>query len=285
MPNRKTTVVSLLIAGLIVLNVVLGMVTVDNEPDDGLLSGVVIGFLVGQYIGQLNLISVWGAVSRGSAIVRLPWALLMAMLMWSSLILGQAAFGKWQSDLVVLIGATLGFGCIVTQIPLWIASRFFRWRLVAEDTADEQRSQFDIKQMLVGTLLLAGSLAICRQLTHNTDREDVTVTIREFGELTAFLIPMAFFNLLFVIPAIWAAFLVKVNKRRLGVATALLALVGPIELLVICAVLGYGPSASEYLNWLITFSALHLGQVFVVYGSLVLLRRLAGFRLVRLDKR
>lgn len=285
MLNRKTIVVSLLIVGLFVLNVVLGMVTVDNEPDDGLLASVVIGFLIGQYIGQLNLISVWGAVSRGSAIVRLPWALLLAMLMWGSLILGQAAFGKWRSDEVVFIGITLGFGCIATQLPLWIASRFFRWRLIAENTDDDQRSQFDIKQMLVGTLLLAGSLAICRQLSYNIDREDVTVTIREFGELMAFLIPMAFFNLLFVIPAIWAAFLVKVNKRRLGVATALLALVGPIELLVIVVVLGDGPSANDYLNWLITFSVLHLSQVFVVYGSLVLLRRLAGFRLVRLAKR
>ena len=244
-----------------------------------------------RYIGQLNLISLWGAVSRGSAIVRLPWALFLTTLMWGSLVFGHSVLvdrnltstAVRNSNLV--IGGSLGFGCLATQLPLWIASRFFGWRLVADEGSDEQRDQFDLKQMLLGTLLLAGALAVCQGLIGEVELKNFLSVGRQLWVLMAFLIPMAIFNLVFVIPAIWAVFLVKMDLRRLSIAVLLLALVGPVEFLAIVAILGNGPSVDDYPNWLAAFSAMHLAQVFVVFGSMAVLKRAAGFRLIRIANR
>ncbi len=286
--RREFAIVAALIVALLLINVAVGFAAEEWRPDEGLFVAIAMGLLIGQYIGQLNLISVWAAVTSGSVIVRLPWAMLLTVLMWGTLVFGKYVEGSWDpnipGDSTILYGFLLAFGCLVTQIPLWIASRVFRWQLVVGgDNPNHVTTQFNLRQMFVGTVLLAGSLAICRWLLRDVDWRRFWSLGSEFWEIMAFVVTMAFFNLIFVVPSIWAAFLVQPTIRRLVVATFLLSLVGPIELVVIVAALGNGPSRNEYPVWCLFFSMLHLGQVFVVYGSLLLLRYRAGFRILRVS--
>ena len=286
----KFVVVCSLIVGLLFVNIGLGVTMKKNfNPSEGFLKASLSGLLIGQYIGQLNLISVWAAVSTGSVILRLPWALLLVVLMWGSLVFGQYFAGGWNPSAVgddtLFLGFLLGYGCLVTQIPLWIASRAFRWRLVATDDNNDLSGQFNLQQMFVGTVLLAGTLSICRWILSDVKWSQFWLAGLMPWQLWTFLVPLAFCNLVFVVPSIWAAFLVKATPARLLGATALLSLVGPIELLVICAFLGESPPRTEFPQWMLLFSMLHLGQMFIVYGTLVLLKRVAGFQLIRVEDR
>ena len=137
--------------------------------------------------------------------------------------------------------------------------------------------------MLVGTVLLAGTLSICRLMLGDIDWGNLSIW-GDLRYLWVFLIPASFCNLVFVVPCIWAAFLLIPSRKKLVTATLLLSLVGPIELLVICFFVGDTPSADDFPEWLLLFSMLNVGQVAVVYGSLLLLKRVAGFRLVRVDR-
>ena len=136
--------------------------------------------------------------------------------------------------------------------------------------------------MFVSTVLLAGTLSICRLMLGDIDWGNLSIW-GDLRRLWAFLIPASFCNLVFVVPCIWAVFLVTPTPKKLVAASILLSLVGPIELLVICFFLGNSPSASEFPEWLLLFSMLNVGQVVVVYGSLLMMKKVAGFRLIQVD--
>ena len=139
--------------------------------------------------------------------------------------------------------------------------------------------------MFFGTVLLAGTLTICRWILSDVKWNQFWSAGMLAWQMWVFLVPLAFCNLVFVVPIIWAAFLVNATLKKLLVATVLLSLVGPFELLVVCAFLDELPRGDDLLNWMLFFSMLHLGQVFVVYGSLLLLKQIAGFRLIRVEDR
>ena len=92
------------------------------------------GIVLGICMAQLNLIAIWAALTNGRWIVRLPWALLLTMLMWFGLSLGNRLHpesfyrGRFSSDSAIKLGAILLGGALVAQVPLWIARVVFRWR-------------------------------------------------------------------------------------------------------------------------------------------------------------
>jgi len=51
-------------------------------------SELLMGLFVGICIGQVNLIAAWAALAPGNVLFRLPWSMLLGVLMWYSLVLG-----------------------------------------------------------------------------------------------------------------------------------------------------------------------------------------------------
>lgn len=244
-------------------------------------SSVTAGLLVGLLIGQLNLSSVWAAVSAGPFVTRLPWSLLLAVLTWVSFSLGVAD----DSQAVSNVGMFLAIGCIVTQMPLWFASRLLGWEMVqrsgkasmgpAEDASRDK--QFQIKQVLIGTFALAVTLGVARYLQPlfelNTNLPP---------ESYAFLSAAIVCNLLLAVPCVWFAMLTQLDWAKAFIAIAVAVLVSLLEFGGICLAIG-GPGR-DHFNWAMVFISTNLGQMIAVYVPLLLLKKYAGFELVRRNR-
>jgi len=164
------------------------------------------GVLVGTCIGQVNLIAAWAVLAPGNIVVRIPWTLLLGMLMWYALTLGNRAGGYNSPEDVVVLGTILLVGVTVTQVPLWIAKKVFRWRLHREgiDVAPSPREerQFNLKHLLIGTFLLALALAPLQEVLPPGSMAH----FRPGGELFAVVGAVLLCNLLVTVPCIWGAF-------------------------------------------------------------------------------
>lgn len=252
-----------------------------DDPVASPFQAMLTGLLLGQFIGQFNLVSIWAAISEGSLLVRLPWALLLTVLMWATLVAGsqfEPAFSFSEREIIAL-GMLLAFGCVVAQVPLWIASRLFGWRLMrVAQGAPEESGQFSLGQMFLGTVLLAATLAILRQLMLPRQLNDLSFDVLSGQEL-AFVVALTICNLMLVVPGIWATYFVRISAGRVVAAIAVICAVGVLEFIGLCLAIG-GPG-SDVFEWGLLFCALNLGQVGVVYFSLLLLKRGAGFELIR----
>jgi len=235
--------------------------------------------LLGVCIAQLNLIAAWAALGPGNVVLRLPWSLLLVVLMWYALMLGNHAADR-GTELrgAVLLGVNLFVGFAAAQIPLWIAAWAFRWRLIRK-TAEpgpmpSDRFQFRILHLLAATTFLAVALAPARVVLPQGSLKD----FHWQGVLWVILAGAVLGNLLVTVPCIWGAFLRK-------------SLLAPVAIgwLVYCAVL----TAAEYqlLSLLGPFPdrapmmmyGMNLAQCATVFGTLLILRA-AGFRLRRQSK-
>ena len=114
-------------------------------------------------IAQLNLLAVWAALAPGRLMVRLPWSLFLATLIWYAVVLGFRCAGRGRSGQdALMVGLSLLFGVLVTQVPLWIANRWFRWHLavvVEGPSAAVSERQYGIRHLLTGMTLLGLALA------------------------------------------------------------------------------------------------------------------------------
>lgn len=244
-------------------------------------SSVTVGLLVGLLIGQLNLSSVWAAVSAGPFVTRLPWSLLLAVLTWVSFSIGV----KDEPQTVSTVGMFLAIGCIATQIPLWLASRLLGWELIQRNdeapnrlVADaSQKKQFQIKQVLIGTFALAVTLGVARFFLPS-DLLQSSVPSRSYTFLTAAIVC----NLLLAVPCAWFAMLTQPSWWKSFIAIAVATCVSLLEFGGICLAIG-GPG-QDHFNHAMVFVSANLGQMIAVYVPLLLLRRYAGFKLVRRDR-
>jgi hypothetical protein len=120
---------------------------------------LLLGTLLGVVIGQINLISIWAAMAQGPIIVRLPWAYLLVVLVWVSVLLPNLDKRIANED-IATVGFLLAAGCTVAQLPLWIARRGFGWQLVIRRSVDEspETSSYSLTHMFVGILILAVTL-------------------------------------------------------------------------------------------------------------------------------
>jgi hypothetical protein len=234
---------------------------------------------VGVCVGQINLIATWGALGPGNVVVRLPWSILLGVLMWYAMALGLQAWRPMEirgDDLVLLGGVLLG-GVVVAQIPLWIAGKSLGWRLVDPKVAPIGPTsgplQFSLWHMLLGMVFVALALGTAKLVLPSGDIHGLAPE----PELVVILIAMVVTNLVMTVPCIWGA-LVKSNPVPPLAWPFYCVLVTGIEFAVLCAVLGSpGPDSSEVF---VAFLLLNLSQCATVYVVLQVFRTL-GFRLVQ----
>jgi hypothetical protein len=244
-----------------------------------------IAALLGLTVGQVNLNAIWAALAPGRVLLRLPWSIFLATLMWYALVLGNRTrywwdefFSIYSSNMdmgdAIVLGLVILAGVIVLQAPLWGMSRGFGWRLTppasAQEASDER--QFHLKHLIAGTLLAAVLLGLGRVVLPTDDWGRPQLE----RELTVLLPAMLIVNLIVVVPCIWIAF---VRWRFLALwSCAWLAwatLVSLLEIAILSAILGPPPDDV----W-ITFTLFNLAQGVCVIAALLVLRG-AGFRLSR----
>jgi hypothetical protein len=202
--------------------------------------------------------------------------------MWYSLILGARATDDyfWLED-AVLLAMFLLVGVMSAQIPLWIAGRLFRWRLVSWAGAvrkpSEGRLQFQLGHLMLGMLFVSLALAPGRVVLPSGDLANLRL---EF-EMFALLAVLVVCNLLIAVPCIWGAFARVTTIIPLAFGWLVYcAVVTAIEFSIFQSIFGPGPP--EEIPYLVY--VLNVSQCATVFGALLILRAL-GFRLLRVPSR
>lgn len=229
-------------------------------------------------VAQINLIATWAALAPGKIMLRLPWSLLLAVLMWYSLVLGNRLESRYFGrDDAIVLGLVILFAVVVTQIPLWIAGKVLGWHLAS--WADQKQSsttaefQFHLRHVLLGMVFLSLALAPLRFVLPPGEVERLHLD----RELWVLVPAAAVCNLLITVPCIWGAFIKAEYFLPLGGGWLVYCgLLSAIELGVLTVFLG-PPGESEAIAMIFVFNAT---QCAVVLGTLLVFRAL-GFRLLR----
>lgn len=238
--------------------------------------------LVGICIGQVNLIAAWAALAPGNVVLRLPWSLLLGMFMWYALVLGNRASNHLTPEGAAILGIVVLGGLAVLQIPLWIAGRAFRWRLVASADAASKPSagplQFELWQMMLGVLFVSIALAPARAVLPPGNLDDLRLN-GALRELIVVLTAATLCNLVVTVLCIWGAFLPQRRFFRLAFAWLFhCAAVTGVGFFGLVAVLGSpGPESTKVA---MSMYLLNVSQCAAVFGTLRIFRAV-GFRLVR----
>lgn len=240
--------------------------------------------LLGVCVAQVNLIAVWAALAPGRVLLRLPWSIFLGVLMWYALVLGNRVRPAWTEywggislDEALQLGLIILAGVIVVQIPLWIASRLSRWRLLppgksGDDAIDER--QFNIRHLIAGTLVTSLALGAGRLVLPPGELR----IARLDDELWVLLPVVTVVNLIVAMPCIWGAFVRARWLLPLALGWVFYAVVATlVEVAFLIAVLG-GPGSDDVWGYMTLFNICQCGCVF---GTLLCLRAV-GFRLVRL---
>jgi hypothetical protein len=278
--GRRRMVIAAILAAFLAGDAVVPAVFPPWSSGDLWAEGVSV-MSMGAVVGQINLIAIWAAMAMGNVFLRLPWAMLLTVLMWYGIVLGNrvGTYGPNFNDACVL-GCILFEGVIAAQIPLWIASRLFRWRLAAERVeAQEGPLQFRIAHLLLGMVFLSVALSLGRVVLPEGE-----FTGRGFFYWNAVLplTLMAVVNLLVELPCIWMAFLpaARMGRFLLGWPVYTAAITGG-EFLGMTALEGHlatdtwKPCLGVYL-----FNLIQGLTVLVVLGTL----RAVGFQLLRVPR-
>ncbi len=259
-------------------------------------SPIVFSILFGICIGQVTLICVWAALAPGSALLRLPWSLSLGVLMWYGLILGNH-IGYWRTSHsltaysyvdpisrteTLTIGAMVVIAIAVMQTPLWLAGALFRWKLVwVDESAVSARNQFQLRHLLMGTVLLAVLLAMGRQIMPSTGEFGIVSDSEAWLLFSAILVGS---TLSVTVPAV-AVGLMAVKTPRWLITLGWLFYCGTLsalQLVLLSIMFGPTPGAelAEPLVVIFLINAVQGGSVFV---CLYILRRI-GLQLVRLPR-
>jgi hypothetical protein len=175
---------------------------------------------LGIVTAQLSVICVWGTLVRGTFWIRLPWTLLLLMLSWCGFAYGLAIKRPVSdSDSMLAAGIVWMMGFITSFIPLKVAAICFRWQIV-QHTADisnpDRSSRFAIRDMMVGTLLLALSMAVARVMLPNGEEISFERAVRAGGfDKPVLLLVISIYgvvSLLVKLPCIWIALGEKAEK-------------------------------------------------------------------------
>ena len=234
----------------------------------------------GVIVGQVNLIATWGALGPGNVVIRLPWSILLGVLTCCALALGLRAWrwGVAGDDFVALMGPVILGGVVVAQIPLWIAGRCFRWRLInlEDGSGDSQHGpfQFNVRHMILVMFLVALALGSAQLVLPSPDFAGL---YHLGGESVVILGAIVVTNLVMTVPCIWGA-LVKSNPVPLLAWPVYCAFVTAIEFTALCFLLG--PPGADSREVFMAFLLFNVLQCATVYFVLRLFRAV-GFRLVR----
>jgi hypothetical protein len=234
-------------------------------PDFGVIAAMGIG------VAQVNLIALWGALSPGPVVQRLPWALLMTVLQWYVMVLG----GLPRAE-APLLGVVLLMGMMCALAPLWLARRWQRWRLAPNEQAiASDAGRFHLREALAGATLLCIALACVKMVIRP---ESVTFHLRDV--LLLLLIMGLVANLITALPTVWLML-----RLRPLLAVPLLVLGMPLYAFVIAAietvvfrfVIRRGGTDVLFL-----FQQLNMIEFWTI-GATLLALRWGGFRLARCE--
>lgn len=249
---------------------------VDFFVPQAMSEDVLLAVLLGICIGQLNLIATWAAFAPGNVVVRLPWSLLLTILTWYSLVLGNRFESpSFRTGDATFLGLTLLCGVIVAQVPLWGAAHLFGWKLVNWGVNENNvGSQFNLRHILLGTVFVSIALALGRLVLPPGDKLEMHFE----NNMPLIIVVVALINLVVTVPCIWGAFLQAWMIIPLAFGWVFYcAIFTGIEFCVIVLVAEGPPENYEPLFYIYL---MNLTQCATVFGTLLVLRGL-GFRLLR----
>ena len=285
MAETKNRVLTLLLTagillGFAVADYVLPQIMHAGRHDDFTDWFIAIG--LGVCVAQVMLISAWAVFAPGNFVVRLPWSLLLGLMMWYILAISQreAAFYSYAQNLVQL-GINILVGVTVLQIPLWIAKRALRYRMLSPGEAivptASERMQFEVKHLLIATFLLAIALSPLRLIL---PAEPLT-HFRYEWEMFALVGAGISVNLVATLPCFWGGF---VSSSRVIVLVpcwlAYSLVVTGVEFAGLCMALSYPPDAIK--TYFLVY-VVNVTQGGVVFGVMYCYRAL-GYRLLRVPR-
>ena len=243
-------------------------------------------FMMNIVIGQLTLICIWGTLVEGTFWVRLPWTILLLVISWGALCYGvKLDRGAIDSARVLGMGLVWFYGFVVSYIPLKMAAWLFGWRIEqkAKQDVDTQANRYAIRDMMLGTAILAVALAIGRQFMLG-DWPQWSAVLASSGLDDAksifALFLFSFISLIVKLPCIWIALAISKEKIPLYsfVWIVCSGLLGIVELVILIAIVGgMGRLLSEFVFGLV-FG--HSAMAVIMIGVLCALRQF-GYRLSR----
>lgn len=245
----------------------------------------VAGLLLGLCIGQVNLIAVWSSLAPGNIVVRVSWGSFLTMAMWYALVLGHTTSreSNMRRDEAITLIIVLFIGVVALQIPLWVAKKAFRWRLIRSGSSDEtwrnEDRQFHVGHMLIAMFFVAAALSPMRQVLPPEDR-----VIFPRDPAIHVLVPLAILcNFLATIPCIWWAF--ASAKNLVGFAALWLFYSAVLTVIEYVAIyLTTRPSPGQTAEQLAMLYTANVSQCAAVITTLLILRSI-GFRLIRTPRR
>jgi hypothetical protein len=237
-------------------------------------------------MAQTMLIAIWAVFATINVVLRLACWLLFAMMTWYILVFATNEFQHAQSRDTFVFGVLVLSGATLLQIPLWIAKRGFRFRMIPPGKEPKpvasERVQFDLKDLLIATFIVAIVMSPIRYILPDEGFGNLG-NPRAFRDFFV-IIPIAFAIITFgTLPGLWAAF---ASGQTLVAAVWLaiyhLFLTG-IEFAIVCAFTGSPPSRmlGEVLTTAYVGNLTQCSVVFIVMR----VYRTIGFRFQRVPKK
>lgn len=160
---------------------------------------------LGICISQANLIALWAVFAPGALAWRLPWAMLLGMLMWGVLVVANRAVDNFGSSFsrteAVFLGTILLGGILIAQLPLWLIRLGVRQRLYPPGSAGSPSTQFNLKQVLIGTALCCVGLALIQAVLPPSIND--LASFRGDAMMWVIFSVLGTVNLLLTLPAMW----------------------------------------------------------------------------------
>ena len=247
-------------------------------------------FMMNIVIGQLTLICIWGTLVEGTFWFRLPWTILLLVVSWGALCYGVSLdTGSISSAEVLGMGLVWFYGFIVSYIPLKLAAWLFGWRISQESIldADNESNRYAIRDIMVGTAILAVALAIGRLLIPGELPAWSTVLDRSRLDEPTVLFALFLFSIISLIvklPCIWIALAIS-KEKILGYSLVWVfcsGLMGVVELGILYAAISE-PRGSEFYEFIFGLVFGHAAMAVVMIGVLCTLRCF-GYRMSRLRR-
>lgn len=240
-------------------------------------------------VGQLTLICVWGTLVEGTFWIRLPWTILLLVVSWGALCYGvYLADGNINSAQVMGMGLVWFYGFVVSYVPLKIAAWLFGWRisLVSENQSEHVPGRYAIRDIMLGTAILAATLAIGRQfISGQWPTWDRVLNESGLGTLETQFVLLLFsiVSLIVKLPCIWIAL---ASHRSKVFSQSLIwifwsGVLGLMEMLLLIVILGSPGSEVGEL-----FASLILGHAAMAAIMIIILLglRCFGYRMRRKNK-
>lgn len=232
---------------------------------------------------QLTVICIWGTLVRGTFWIRLPWTFLLLVVSWYALAWGISIeqSGVRETNAILGCGLIWLIGFVASFIPLKVAALCFRWQILQpEDAETKRRKGYAVKDIMIGTMLLAGVMAVGKLILPN-DAVSLKGVVSSSGldqpELVIAITIFAVVSLLIKLPCIWVA--MAARKRFLWGYTGILFVyafvLAIIEVVLFAMLIGEIPS--ELVSGMILG---HLLMVAVMLAICMSLRGL-GYRMER----